>query len=327
MYDNFLLILCGPTGVGKTELSCKIGERYPIEIINCDIGQFYEPLSIGTAKPAWKHHHIKHHLFDIVKSPEHISVTDYRKHVEDIIREIWARGALPVVVGGSMFYIKSLFFPPLSAQLSVQAKEYDHTLDTTLHSSHELWEKLHILDPARALSLHKNDRYRIERALYIWNSCGVAPTTLKPIFNPIADFHLTFMFRNREELYAHINQRTEVMLRQGWIDEVIALSHEWQTFITTKKIIGYPEISAYIQQHGNTALEQGKHDGLLLRSIQQSTRHYAKRQITFWRSLQRMLCEQGKGGDFCEFNATLSSSNEYFDVLEKIIQERCKKKE
>src|SRR5271156_1977599 len=103
-----MLIVYGPTGVGKTDLALAIAKRIPAEIINMDVGQFYTPLSIGTAKPDWKQSPIPHHLFDIINNPINYTVNDYRTVLYTTVKEILARGNLPILVGGSGFYLHSL---------------------------------------------------------------------------------------------------------------------------------------------------------------------------------------------------------------------------
>ena len=106
----FTLIIYGPTGVGKTDLALDLAQHIPIEIINMDMGQFYTPLSIGTAKPDWKNSPVPHHLFDIINEPRNFTVSEYRILFYKKVGEIIERGNLPVVVGGSGFYLHSLLF-------------------------------------------------------------------------------------------------------------------------------------------------------------------------------------------------------------------------
>ena len=271
-----VLILTGPTGVGKTDISLGLADYFPIEIINCDMGQFYEPLAIGTAKPLWKQEKIPHHLFDIITKPQDICVITYRTLLKKKIDEIWSRGALPVIVGGSGFYIHSLFFPPHTV------KENTYLHDWSQYTTEELWEQLYEVDSERALKLHKNDRYRIERGLDIWKSTGKLPSTLQPTFDPICPALVVCLTRVREELCKRINSRTITMLNSGWIEEVEHLSSEWQQFLNEKKLIGYPEIIDYLYK-------KDKHLSDLIEIIQKKTCAYAKRQMTYWRRFKKML--------------------------------------
>ena len=108
--QRFFIVIYGPTGVGKSELSEKLAQTISGEIVNADVGQFYVPLSIGTAKPDWKNSPIKSHLFDIIDQPKNLTSFEYREKFINIAEQIWKNKKIPVVVGGSTFYLLSLFF-------------------------------------------------------------------------------------------------------------------------------------------------------------------------------------------------------------------------
>ncbi len=287
-YSKKLIIIYGPTGVGKTDLALSLDKLNSIEIINGDIGQLYEPLSIGTAKPDWKNEIIPHHLFDYCKTPKNITVVEYRKLILETIESVWDKGSIPVIVGGSGFYIKSLFFPPKENLESINQDVLNKNIeiiDKEHATTEELWKYLYQHDSERALSLATQDRYRITRAIDIVLS-GKKPSDLVPDYVPFqAEVLVLFLNRKRDQLYQRINQRTEIMMQQGWIDEVEKiLGTEWQDFLLIKKIIGYDDIIKYILYNdGNISYEQ------LIESIQKKTRNYAKRQCTFWRMLQKKL--------------------------------------
>lgn len=268
-----LLIIAGPTGVGKTELVLKLAQKKRIEIINGDIGQMYTPLTIGTAKPNWRNEPVPHHLFDILNSPENFSIIRFREMVTKLVDEIWARGALPVIVGGSTMYIKSLFWLP-GAEDGCD-KHIEITADN-------LWEKLNQIDPVRAAALHPNDTYRLQRALAIWQKTGKRPSECALKYQPVVeDSCLIILNRAKDDLYQRIDARVVEMIKEGWVEEVASLDSEWREFLRFKKIIGYETIIEYLE------------DQILLSDaiskIQQRVRNYAKRQQTFWRGLQREL--------------------------------------
>ena len=106
------VVITGPTGVGKSDLALKLAEEVNGEIVNADIGQFYTPLTIGTAKPDYKSTPLKHHLFDLIDTPTHFTVVDFRFHVATLVQDLYNHGITPIIVGGSSFYLKALFFPP-----------------------------------------------------------------------------------------------------------------------------------------------------------------------------------------------------------------------
>lgn len=273
----FALIIFGPTGVGKTDLSLEIARHYDSEIINGDMGQFYTPLSIGTAKPDWKNDPVPHHLFDIVDEPRNITVYDYRRMLIEKVNEIWGRGKLPIIVGGSGFYLKSLFFPP-----SGTATPSDFLPQV---SDDELWGRLNDIDPERSAHIAPRDYYRLRRALAIWHTTGKSPSSCQPEFDLPFRFLLLYVSRDKDDLYQRINERTHVMVRDGWLDEVRQLKGTpWEAFLYEKKLIGYDVLFDYLcHEPSELALDRA------VELIQQRTRQYAKRQNTFWKGLERQL--------------------------------------
>jgi len=243
------------------------------------MGQFYQPLTIGTAKPDWKKASVQHHLFDVLTQPVDLNVCTYRTMLVQKIEEICGRGKLPIIVGGSLFYLKSVFFPP-KINTEVRPKQ------VSVLQGQTLWDKLNEIDPARALALDPNDTYRIKRALALWKQTGKKPSELQPEFNFSLNFLFAFISPPREILYERINQRTEQMIkREGWIDEVKCLrGTSWETFLKRKKLIGYPEIFDWIER-GEREHELDD----LVRTIQAATRQYAKRQLTFWKKFDPQL--------------------------------------
>lgn len=277
-----MIIIYGPTGCGKTDFSLALAEKMRGEIINMDSGSFYTPLTIGTAKPDWKKHPVPHHLFDTINQPVNFTVAQYRAQVQILIGQIYDRGNIPILVGGSGFYLKSLFFPP-------QASPADdaHFHDDGSQSTEVLWHQLAAIDAVRAAQIDQHDRYRIVRALDIWHATGMLPSSFKPLYQPVAPatiFHLT---RDRTQLYERINERVLNMMDQGWIDEVRALENTpWHAFLKEKKIIGYDDILNYLGgQQDEKAYRQ------LIATIATKCRHYAKRQETFWRMLEKEFAQ------------------------------------
>lgn len=270
-----MIVLFGPTGVGKTDASLAIAHDRPVEIINMDVGQLYQPFSIGTAKPDWKKEPIAHHLFDVIDSPRDFTVAEYKQSVFQLAHALWSRGKTPLLVGGSGFYLKSLLFPPKG--------------QGSAHALHEgTWDDLYAIDPDRARHIKKNDRYRIQRALGIWHATGTKPSAYELTYEPTACFQIVYLNREREQLYQRINHRVDLMLEQGWLDEIKPLlDSDWVDFIKRKKLIGYNELIEYLAG-GNQPFAN------LLNTIKKRTRHYAKRQQTFWRMLQRKIEHFGR---------------------------------
>ncbi|MGE0207255.1 MAG: tRNA (adenosine(37)-N6)-dimethylallyltransferase MiaA [Candidatus Babeliales bacterium] len=299
-----LVIIYGPTASGKSDLACQLAAMISGEIINADVGQFYTPLSIGTAKPRWQEHSIPHHLFDILDTPTDLTVTKYRSLVSSLLEPIWQRGNVPIVVGGSGFYIMSLLFAP-SDLIQLPSPEIQKSQDS-------LWEKLYAVDPERAEQIHKHDKYRLQRALAVWLSSGVKPSLQKPQYEPLAPYSLFFLERKRDILYQRINERVVEMLNQGWIQEVESLDPAWYSFLATKKLIGYNAIITYLQGE-RTAQDYDQ----LCATIAQKTRNYAKRQVTFWRMLKKKLEPLARAYDSVQ-ECDMSDNNSLELMIQKI---------
>lgn len=308
-----VLIVTGPTGIGKTDFVLRLAAGLPSEIINADIGQMYTPLTIGTAKPDWQNEPVPHHLFDIIDTPRDFSVMQFRKHVTQLVQEIWDRNRTPIIVGGSTLYIKSLFFKPVSHVLLDQ-QEIQKIQAPITSSKQDLWHALNEIDPKRAANIHPNDNYRLARALEIWCTTGILPSHCVPQYAPIAKNMQIFVLNSsKKELYDKIDQRVHVMMEMGWLDEVRKLPVAWHDFLRTKKIIGYELILDYL-----ASKDEGELD-TCIKLIQQRVRNYAKRQQTFWRSLKRELETQIDADNvrknFFELDITLLDVNLYIKQL------------
>lgn len=311
---NCVIIVYGPTAAGKTDFADQLATYLPAEIINADLGQFYTPLSIGTAKPDWRKSAIPQHLFDIINEPRVITVAEYRDRVFTCLEQIWSRNNIPILVGGSGFYLKSLFFPP-------QAGSSQKALPELFAPEQDRWRQLYEIDPERALHIHHNDLYRINRALSIYFATGQNPSTQEPRYQPLGSFCFVFINRDRQELYTRINSRVQVMLEQGWLEEAQRLlGTEWEKFLIMKKIIGYDDIIRYL----HTPQEDRDLDALI-EGIAQKTRHYAKRQISFGSyllgHLQKAILEYTDTRSMClEFNLTNQPYELYINQLLKQIK-------
>lgn len=301
MKPNFFVVVSGPTGSGKTDIVNILGDylKYPIAIINADMGQFYSPISIGTAKPDWKSEKYPQYLFDIINEPKNFTTFDYRQKVKELITELWSKDILPIIVGGSSFYISSLFY---SQNISNNKNSID--IDFKNKSNKELWQELCSIDPIRAKKIHCNDRYRIERALSLWYKTKQLPSEQKPEFDPLGNFYMVFLTRDREDLYQRINKRVVAMIKEGWFSEVKNLNSLWCNFLYNKNLIGYKEIIKALD-----TLENKKDLTEVIEKIQKDTRNYAKRQVTFWRSFEKKLKENLKNykniyGQVAQLNLT-----------------------
>ncbi len=281
MKDNnkpFVIIISGPTASGKTDFSDKIAQIEGGEIINADVGQFYTNLSIGTAKPDWKNQKIPYHLFDILNEPKDLSVIEYKNLVINKINDIVAKNKTPIIVGGSLFYLKSLLFPPI--ELNKDRIPDLHTFDIQYS-----WDYLNKIDPERAAKIHPNDSYRIERAIDIWKNLGIKPSDAMPKFDP--PFNFLFIFINPDSLILNerIKKRTVEMIKNGWIQEVEKfVGTNWENFFDKKGLIGYNEILHWIK----TGKKLEDLDNLT-EIIYCKTRQYARKQQVFWKSFKTQI--------------------------------------
>ncbi len=311
----YLVVIFGPTGVGKTEAALELAQQIPSEIVNIDVGQFYSPLSIGTAKPDWRSQDVPHHLFDIVHQPSDYSAAAYRTSLLKTVNAIWQKNSIPLVVGGSCFYVRALFFPPqLGGRITEMLNEN--------YSEDQLWHKLNEIDPCRAQLIHPHDTYRLKRALAIWHATGKKPSEFAPRFDPPSDFTLICLTRDINELYERINQRTKIMIKEGWIEEVKPLiGSPWESFLRKKNIIGYPDLFDYLE---------GKQDlDATIANIQTKTRNYAKRQLIFWRGFQKQLQAQhiSPTSHIETVNLTSTNLERYIKLLSKQIHFFAQKRE
>lgn len=318
MNKNFVIIISGPTATGKSNLAINLGDDLPIEIVNADIGSFYTQLTIGTAKPDWKNQEIPHHFFDVIDSPINWTAPQFREKLEVLIKKIWARCNIPVIVGGSAFYIQSFFYK--NHTLELPKAELIDSLEE--QSAEDLWEQLNKIDPKRAEKIGPCDHYRLVRALAIWQTQGQKPSDFQPTFDPLAPFYFVSLTRDRDELYNMIDQRVLAMMEAGWLDEVRSLidDPEWVEFLCKKKMIGYDQLAQYLLGY---ACDQSLDE--VVGVIQQRTRNYAKRQITFLNKLVSSVKKDQAGHQNTEiqssgvecFNLTESDSGDLIHRIKK----------
>jgi len=277
-----VIYIAGPTAVGKTSLAEDLATCIPAEIINMDIGQFYQPLSIGTAKPLLGSYAMPYHFFDHFNTPQSLTVVAYAHMLQSLVPQVQARGHHAIIVGGSAFYLTSLFFPPQS----LGSREGGEI--ALLDGPSTLWQQLNMIDPERARAIAPTDLYRLKRALTLWYATGRPPSTYKPQFCPLfANSHIILVTRERDDLYQRINSRIQSMIETGWLEEVERIKGtEWESFVREKNLIGYPELLDYVHGLDHRPLEE------IIAVISQKTRHYAKRQMTFFRRLQRLLAQE-----------------------------------
>ena len=234
LHQKFVILISGPTGSGKSALALELGNHCAIEIVNADIGSFYTHLTIGTAKPDWQSSKIPHHFFDVIDDAKSWTAPQFREKLAVLIEEIWQRGAIPVVVGGSAFYIQSFFYK--NHTLALPTEELIEELEE--RSTDLLFDELYAVDAQRAEKIGPSDRYRLVRALAIWYTQNQKPSDFEQQFEPLAPFYFATVFRDRDQLYTMINDRVDSMMENGWLREVQSLldDPEWTDFLLKKKI-------------------------------------------------------------------------------------------
>ncbi|NFG27283.1 tRNA (adenosine(37)-N6)-dimethylallyltransferase MiaA [Clostridium botulinum] len=276
-----ILVLGGPTAVGKTELSIKLAEKLNGEIISADSMQIYKNMDIGSAKVTKEEmRDINHHMIDIVSPEEEFSVADFKNIGEKAIKEIIAKEKLPMIVGGTGLYINSL-----TCNVTFTESEKDDEYRTYLESLAEangnnyVHEMLKEIDEISYRYIHPNNRKRVIRALEVFKISG------KPFssYNVGDDFYKTdydvfyyVLTMDREKLYNRINKRVDIMIENGLIDECIELKKlGYTSSMQSMQGIGYKEILYYLDK--KISLDEA------VNLIKQGSRNYAKRQLTWFR--------------------------------------------
>jgi len=278
--DNNLLILLGPTGVGKTDISIKLAQKIPdIEIISADSMQIYKYMDIGTAKPDKDIlNDIKHHMIDIVDPAENFDVIKYSELAAEIISDIFKRGRIPILAGGSGLYISSIINPLFTGP--AKDIEYRESLEemAKIHGNKYLYEKLSGIDPVSASKIEPNDLRRIIRALEVFKSTGKTISYLQkkaPTENTKFKYHIIGLKRARENIYRRISLRVENMIKDGFIEEVKTLREMgYKEDLNSMQGLGYKQINKHL--NGVYTKEEA------INLIKIETRHYAKRQMTWF---------------------------------------------
>jgi len=283
-----LLILSGPTGVGKSDISIELALRLNGEIISCDSMQIYKYMDIGSAKISFEEMKgVKHHLLDIVSPEENFNAALYKELALKTIEDVQARGKLPILVGGTGLYINSLIYNYDFAQSQRDDKYRDMLEHLALDKGKEyVHEMLKQVDMKSYETLFPNDLKRVIRALEVFKITGKTIYSFneqkeEAILDIPYLLHYFVLTMDRAKLYDRINSRVDGMLEKGLIDEVKILKHMgYTTSMQSMKGIGYKEILYYLE--GKLTLSEAT----LL--IKKGSRNYAKRQLTWFRKDKRV---------------------------------------
>jgi tRNA dimethylallyltransferase len=276
-----LITIIGPTAIGKTTLAIKIANYFKTEIVSADSRQFYKEMNIGTAKPSTSElNSIKHHLINNKSVNDDYNIYDYEKDALKSIESIFNKNDIAILVGGSGLYINTVLYgldeiPEISAE--VRNSLY---LDLELKGIKTLQEKLKLLDPSSYRSIDINNPRRLIRALEVSISTGKSYSSFLKKKKKKRDFNIIVLGMNQErlDLYKKINTRVDNMVESGLINEV----KELYTLkgLNTLNTIGYSEVFNYIED--KYSLDE------CINEIKKNTRRYAKRQLTWFKSIDRV---------------------------------------
>lgn len=267
------IVIAGPTGVGKTELSIKLAKALNAEIISADSAQVYEGLSIGTAKiTADEMQGVVHHMIDFIQPIKKYSVGDYQRKVDELLKTRSDRNVL--LVGGTGLYIDSVVrglsaLPESDLVIREQLMKID---------GEKLFEILKEIDLESAENIHPNNKRRVERAVEVFYQTGEKFSVLskKNIKGNSFKFLKVALERDRKHLYDRINLRVEMMMENGLLEEVKSLYKKYGDVLKKINIIGYSELISYLNKE--ITLEEAKE------LIKKNSRNYAKRQFTWFKN-------------------------------------------
>ena len=306
---NTIIAVAGPTAVGKTKFSILLAEAFDGEIISCDSMQLYRFMDIGSAKPTPQEQaRARHHLVDVIDPREEFSVARYQKMAKDAIKDVLSRGKTPIISGGTGLYLNSLLY-----EMDFSTVPQDDAYRRELMEKAEregacaLHEKLAELDAEAAAKIHPNNTKKIIRALERLKEGEGRIRQFSDIKEETGDYNaiLIGLTRNRAELYDRINRRVELLMEEGLLDEVKALAAMGLTRDSiSMKGIGYKELMSHLQ--GEYTLEEA------IDRIRKNTRHYAKKQLTWFRRYDKITWY-----NISDFNGDDAAAEEIITWLRK----------
>ncbi len=278
---NSIICIAGPTASGKTALAVELAKEFDGEVVSCDSMQVYRQMDIGTAKPSLEERQgIVHHMLDVAEPEEEFSVSRYCELASPIVDDILRRGKTAIIAGGTGLYMDALIRGNAFAPYPSTGRRQELEERADREGIEVLMDWLREIDPDSANRLHLADRKRIIRALEVYLETGETITahnlktqSVPPKYRPL---WLGLDFADRAKLYSRIDLRVELMLQMGLIEEIKALLAQGvSTKCTAMQAIGYKEFVSALQGSGTIA------EAAAL--VQQSSRHYAKRQLTWFR--------------------------------------------
>ena len=283
--NNNLIVIAGPTGVGKTDLSICVADKINGEIISADSRQIYRYMDIGTAKVEKEYRDkIKHHMIDIVDPNEEFSVSDFKKITMEIIDDINKKGKIPLLVGGTGLYINSIVYEIDFTNVASNKTIREHYESILLEKGKQfLYELLMEKDYDTATKLNINDTKRIIRALEVYDVTKIPMSKQNKDFRkPSTKYNLSMylLYMDRNKLYDRINARVDKMIEDGLINEVeTLLKLGYEKSLNSMQGIGYKEIVDYLEN--KISLDEA------VELIKKRSRNYAKRQLTWFKRDER----------------------------------------
>lgn len=279
-----IIVIAGPTAVGKSGLAVDIAKRFNGEIISADSVQIYKGADIGSAKiKTSEMQGIPHHLIDIKQINETFSAGDFAKIASKVINDIILRGKLPIIVGGTGLYINALLFPlTASCPPNPELREKLYNIKGS-RGNDVLYQMLQKIDPASAETIHPKQTDRIVRAIEIYQTSGIKKSDLVKTTDSKYDYLYFVLNLEREALYDRINQRVDLMINEGFENEVKSLikNDNLNAKSPLLSAIGYREMFNYI--NGDTTLND------CIAQIKMHSRNYAKRQITWFKKTPKAI--------------------------------------
>lgn len=275
-----IIIVAGPTAVGKTKYAIEIAKKFNGEIVSSDSMQLYKFMDIGSAKPTEEEQaQVKHYLVDEIDPREKFSVAEYQKLAKAAIEEIFSKGKIPIISGGTGLYVNSLIYD-MDFSAPPAGNEYREKLEKLAeqHGNEYVHKLLEEKDKESALRIHPNNLKKVIRALEVVDTSKEGIKSFEKSFIKTKDYSykLIGLSRDREELYDRVNLRVDLLMDMGLKDEIKNLLDMGLTADNiSMKGIGYKEIIGYFD--GKYDLEQA------IYLVKRNTRHYAKRQLTWFR--------------------------------------------
>lgn len=289
-----VIVIIGPTAVGKTRLSVELAQRVNGEIISGDSMQIYKEMDIGTAKVSKEEMQgVPHYLIDVKEPTEPYSVAEFQREVRELIDVISKKGCVPIIAGGTGLYIQSVLY---DYQFSDTGKDEEIRLRLEKQVEEEgmerVFEELRRIDPVSAENIHPNNVRRVIRALEVFHATGKTMAEYQESQEQELLYDVAFvgLTMDREVLYDRINLRVDLMVEQGLFEEVESLYKKGIRDCQSIQAIGYKELYGYFD--GKLSKEQA------IEALKQNSRRYAKRQLTWFRNKMDVTWFDMTGADF-----------------------------